>query len=422
MNMLQRIGSGIAFIFLFLLLALSNCSSEKIEPNRVQTGLDRVVADNFSGFKGKNLGIVCNHTSRDKTGEHIVDLFHKNKSCSVRAIFAPEHGFRGKEAAGSSIEDDMDPRTGIKIYSLYGDTKKPTEKMLENIDMLIYDIQDIGARFYTYISTMTYCMEAAAENDIPIAVFDRPNPIRGNIVEGPILQEDYQSFVGLHPIPIRYGLTPGELAILINKSGYLKNKIKADLSVIKLKGWKRSLWYDQTDLPWIAPSPNIPDLETALVYPGMCLLEGTNLSEGRGTDTPFLLFGAPWISSDTLVSKLNRMDFEGIKFQGQNFKPVDIPGQAHNPKYENQECRGIRLQITDRETYRPVKTAVKILATINNNYPENFQWRKRWIDLLTGSDDLRKNFKNNAAVESLLQDWQTQAQAFEKLSKKYYLY
>ena len=172
--MLQRIGSGITFLSLTLLFVLSNCSPKESKLNKVRTGLDRIVEDNFSGFNGKNLGIVCNHTSRDKTGEHIVDLFHKNKSCSVRAIFAPEHGFRGKEAAGSSIEDDIDPRTGIKIYSLYGDTKKPTEKMLENIDMLIYDIQDIGARFYTYISTMTYCMEAAAENDIPIAVFDRP--------------------------------------------------------------------------------------------------------------------------------------------------------------------------------------------------------------------------------------------------------
>jgi len=399
---------------------VASCSTGQ-NKQQVLTGLDRLVSDDFTKFDGKTVGIVCNHTARNKDGNHIVDLFHKSNKVTVKAIFAPEHGFRGQESAGSSIDDQVDAKTGIKIYSLYGKTRKPTDKMLEGIDALVYDIQDVGVRFYTYISTMTYCMEAAAEKDIPIYILDRPNPIRGDIVEGAIRKNGYESFVGMHPIPVRYGMTVGELATMINQEDFL-DTLRADLKIVKMQGWKRDLWYDQTKLPWIAPSPNMPELTTAIVYPGMCFLEGTNLSEGRGTEFPFLLFGAPWLDSDKIVEELNNLNLDGIVFHKKDFTPVDLPGRATNPKYEDKKCGGIKLEITDRNNYRPIRTAVKIIAQIYDHYPEKFEWRKRWIDLLSGSDELRNTISEEKQVDSLLSKWELEAKDFQNLSKKYFLY
>src|SRR6056297_793534 len=240
-------------VVLIISILLTACEKRTVT---VQTGLDSVISEKFSRFKGKNIGIVCNHTSRDKAGNHIVDLFHDNTT--VQAIFAPEHGYRGDAAAGAHIEDGKDVKTGIPIYSLYGKTRKPSAKMLENIDVLVYDIQDVGVRFYTYISTMTYCMEAAAEQDIEFVVLDRPNPIRGDRIEGPLLNSEFSSFVGMHEVPIRYGMTAGEYAVFVNEEGLLNETEKVDLTVVEVKGWQRSLWYDETDLQWIAPSPNMP--------------------------------------------------------------------------------------------------------------------------------------------------------------------
>lgn len=418
--MLEFFLKNITFLSLGLFLIMASCSSGQ-NSHKLQTGLDRLVADEFSEFNGKAVGIICNHTARDKSGNHIVDLFHKNENVKVKAVFAPEHGFRGKESAGSSIDDQVDSKTGIKIYSLYGKIRKPTDEMLNGIDALVYDIQDVGVRFYTYISTMTYCMEAAAENNIPIYVLDRPNPIRGDIVEGAIRKEGYQSFVGMHPIPVRYGLTAGELATLINQENYL-DTLKTNLRIIKMQGWKRDLWYDQTNLPWIAPSPNMPDLKTAIVYPGMCFLEGTNLSEGRGTKRPFLLFGAPWLNSDKMTPKLNQLNLAGVSFNKKDFTPIDIPGQATNPKYEDEKCGGIRLEITDRNEFRPIRTAIEIIALVQENYPKKFEWKNRWIDLLSGSDQLRKTIDNEKDLDSLIKVWEKQAENFKNSSADYYFY
>ena len=421
--MLNALLKKMIYAGLGLLLIIKACSpADRAQSTQVKSGLDRVVESDYKGFEDKSLGIICNHTTKDRTGKHIVDLFHNNGKSTVKSIFAPEHGFRGDESAGAKIEDDIDPRTGAQIYSLYGKTRKPTPEMLAGVDALIYDIQDVGVRFYTYISTMSYCMEAAAENNIPIYVLDRPNPIRGDIVEGPILKEGYESFVGMHPIPIRYGMTAGELAVFINSEGYLKNQVKADLKVVELKGWEREQWYDQTDLPWIAPSPNMPDLETAIVYPGMCFMEGTNLSEGRGTNTPFLLFGAPWLDSKAIAQKLNNMNMPGINFSTTEFAPVEIPGKAYNPKYQDEKCQGIKLHITDRNQYRPVGSTIKILYTVYKTHPDQFQWRKSSIDRLTGSSKLRETFTENGSIDSLISDWQMEADAFKKFSKKYYIY
>ena len=258
------------------------------------TGLDQIRKFD-SLFSGKKIAIITNHTAVNKNQVHISDIFAAIPESRIIAYFGPEHGIKGNEAAGSKIEHKKSEAL-IPVYSLYGKTLKPTEEMLKNVDILVFDIQDIGARFYTYIWTMALAMEAATENNIPFVVLDRPNPINGIQVEGNILENEFSTFVGLYPIVVRHGLTIGELANMFNEEGWLKNGVKADLKVIKLKNWDRGRWLDQTELPFIATSPNMPNLETATVYPGLCLLEGTNVSEGRGTDEPFLQFGSPWRS------------------------------------------------------------------------------------------------------------------------------
>jgi uncharacterized protein YbbC (DUF1343 family) len=404
-----------ALTFALLILMLQGCNEKKI----VRSGLDRLKADNFEQFQGKNIGLICNHTSLDGEGNHIVDLFHAKTN--VKAIFAPEHGYRGNEAAGATIEDGKDAKTGIDIYSLYGETRKPTPEMLDSIDVLVYDILDVGVRFYTYISTMTYCMEAAAEQGIDFVVLDRPNPIRGDIVAGPELEEEFKSFVGMHQTPVRYGLTAGEFATYINEEGLLEQGIKVNLQVVAAENWHRNQWYDETGLEWIAPSPNIPNLTTALVYPGMCLLEGTNMSEGRGTDTPFLLFGAPWLNNEKVVSELTALNLAGISFHCENFTPKDIPGKAYNPKLENQLCKGIKLTITNRDKDRPIETTALILQTIAAEHPADFQWNERWINLLSGNRNVRK-FIDERKVESLFETWQQNCDRFKKETQKYLLY
>jgi uncharacterized protein YbbC (DUF1343 family) len=360
----SRIRGKLSFLlFLILVLVVTSIAGPKpISPRLVQSGLDVIVSQNFQLFSGKRVGIVCNHTACDKNGRHVVDLFHQSGVCQVTAIFSPEHGFRGTQADGSRIDNETDSLTGATIYSLYGKISKPTPEMLINVDVLIYDIQDVGVRFYTYISTLTKVMESAAENNIPVVVLDRPNPIGGDRIEGPLLDLQFKSFVGPHAIPIRYGLTSGELARLINGEHWLANSLQADLTVVEMQGWRRSDWYDQTNLPWIAPSPNMPTLATAIAYPGFCLLEGTNLSEGRGTDSPFLKFGAPYIEGRRYARALNRLKCPGVKFEAISFTPKSIPGVASKPKYEDQACQGVRLVITDRDNFLPLATMVRILG------------------------------------------------------------
>jgi len=400
-------------IFILLILVIfivQACAEEK-----TLCGLDVVIQNEFKDFTGKKVGLICNHTSVDKKGNHIVDLFHGN--VEVKAIFAPEHGFRGEEAAGGHIADGVDTKTGIAIFSLYGKTKKPTPEMLKDIDVLVYDIQDVGVRFYTYISTMTYCMESASENNIKFIVLDRPNPIRGNVSEGGILEDGFNSFVGMHGVPIRYGMTAGEYAKYINGEGILGSKV--DLSVVKVKGWQRNQWYDETDLNWIKPSPNMPDLETAIVYPGMCFLEGTNLNEGRGTHTPFLLFGAPWLDNQKLCDELKNVD--GIEFTCQDYTPIDIKGKAYNPKYEGEICKGVMQKITDRNRYKPIETTAIILQKIAGIHPQKFQWKEHWIDKLSGNSDLRKHI-DNKEVNELFSVWAISNKKFMNKAKPYFIY
>lgn len=406
--------------FALLSILLSACRSPS-ERHPVKTGLDIVRENQFKQFSGKRIGVICNHTACDGDGRHIVDLISENRTCQLVAIFAPEHGFRGMHADGSIIENKTEPKTGAIIYSLYGSVRQPTSEMLKDVDVLIYDIQDVGARFYTYITTLSLAMESAANYGIPFVVLDRPNPIRGNITEGPILDMNFQSFVGPHPIPIRYGLTIGELAGWINGEIFSKRNIHVDLTVIQAKGWRRSLWYDQTGLPWIAPSPNIPTLETAIVYPGFCLLEGTSLSEGRGTDAPFLKFGAPWIDPEYYAQELNNLRLPGLRFEPISFTPASIPNVALSPKYENQPCGGVRTIITDRNRLRSVKAMLIILEKTRDLYPDDFSPRGT-LNRLYGSDRLQQALNEHIPIQQLVSDWQENLEQFTNRSKNYYLY
>ena len=364
-------------------------ASPPVDKMPVRTGLDILLDSKIDLITGKTIALVTNQTGIDQNGNPNYKRLMSMDEIKLKVVFSPEHGLFGeadKEITYANQIEDLP-----KVYSLYGSTRKPTKEMLDGIDMIIYDIQDIGARFYTYISTLGLVMEAAAELNIPIIVLDRPNPIRSDIVEGPILDLKYQSFIGKYPIPIRYGWTIGELAEKIIQEKWIHPTPK--LITIPMEGWNASLWYDETTLPWVKPSPNIPDLETALIYPGMCLLEGTNISEGRGTDKPFKWFGAPWINSKNLSQELNKLKLSGVVFVPKSFTPISIPGVADKPKYENQLCHGIEIRIIDRNKYNSVKTGISVLKKINELYPDFLIIKKTRLNKLWGSDTLLKTLQ-----------------------------
>ncbi|RZP31032.1 DUF1343 domain-containing protein [bacterium] len=381
----------------------SSISTPPVDKVHVKTGIDILLDKKQNLIADKRIALVTNQTGVDQYGvanyKRLMDL----ENTKLEVVFSPEHGIFGETDKEVTYNDGI--KNLPKIYSLYGAVRKPTREMLDSIDIIIYDIQDIGARFYTYISTLGLVMEAAAELNIPVLVLDRPNPIRGDIVEGPILDIEYQSFIGKYPIPIRYGWTVAELAEKIIQENWINPT--PQLTVIPMEGWNTSLWYDETTLPWIKPSPNIPNLETALIYPGMCLLEGTNISEGRGTNNPFQWFGAPWIDSRVLSQKLNNLKLSGVVFVPKSFIPISIPGVADKPKYENQLCYGIEIRVVDRNKFNSVKSGVNILKTINEMYPDSLIIKEKRLNKLWGSDTLltelkeKKVSKNFFAAEAI---------------------
>jgi len=367
----------------------NSISTPPVDKVHIKTGIDILLDKKQNLIADKRIALVTNQTGVDQYGvanyKRLMDL----ENTKLEVVFSPEHGIFGETDKEVTYNDGI--KNLPKIYSLYGAVRKPTREMLDGIDIIIYDIQDIGARFYTYISTLGLVMEAAAELNIPVLVLDRPNPIRGDIVEGPILDIEYQSFIGKYPIPIRYGWTVAELAEKIIQENWINPT--PQLTVIPMEGWNTSLWYDETTLPWIKPSPNIPNLETALIYPGMCLLEGTNISEGRGTNHPFQWFGAPWIDSRVLSQKLNNLKLSGVVFVPKSFTPISIPGVADKPKYENQLCYGIEIRVIDRNKFNSVISGVNILKTINEMYPDSLIIKEKRLNKLWGSDTLLKELK-----------------------------
>ena len=410
-----------AHIFLVVGLAVLFIRCSSSDSAVVRTGLDVLMDERIDDLTGKHIGIITNHTGLDRNGNHIVDLLKDHPEFEVVALFGPEHGVRGNQNEWIPSERDQKP----PVYSLYGETRKPTPEMLEGIDLLIFDIQDIGARFYTYISTMAYDIEAAAEYGIPFVVLDRPNPVTGRLVEGPVLDIRFKSFVGIAPIPVRHGMTVGELARMFNDEGWLEGGVRCDLEVIPMDGWRRELWYDQTDLGWIKPSPNMPDLEAAALYPGICFLEATNVSEGRGTEAPFKQIGAPWINGTELSEALNAQHIANVRFFPASFTPVDMPGMAMDPKYEGEECRGVRIEVTDRNRFEAVAMGIRLICTIRDLYPRDYKWRqenRRGMELLSGTGWIPSAIDEGETAVKIIHRWQAELERFKELRQRYLIY
>lgn len=392
-------------------------------PNKAQiiNGADLLFSENLYLINGKKIGVVCNHTSLLSDGTHLVDALLNQKEVKVNAIFTPEHGFKGFAEAGEVVDYKDNLYKEVPIISLYGKDKKPSKEMLENIDILIFDIQDVGARFYTYISTLYYILEAAGQYNIPVIILDSPNPIGGTYVDGPVLDEKYKSFVGIAPIPITHGMTIGELANFFIGEKLISGWENDSLKIIKCKNWHREI-PEEFFKKWISPSPNINFLETAFIYPGNCLLEGTNISEGRGTDFPFLQIGAPFIKSKDVIDKINLLDVVGAEFQPVTFVPKDIEGMATSPKFKDKICNGIKINITNPDKFEPVKFGVKLLYVLIKLYGDKIKFNDASFDRLAGENILRKQLLNKTDPEIIFASWQKGLIKFEKNRNQYLLY
>jgi uncharacterized protein YbbC (DUF1343 family) len=387
----------------------------------VLTGLDLVEKLWPKDLKGARVGLVAHPASVNGKLEHAVDIFRRSKKFKLAALFGPQHGIYGQTQDNMvEWEGFPDPATGLPVYSLYGRVRKPGRAMLENIDVLAVDLQDVGSRYYTFIWTLDLCMEACREAGKTIVVLDRPNPINGTLMEGPVLQPGFRSFVGLRPLPVRHGMTIGEIG------HYLEDVFHQGVHyrVVPMEGWKRKQWFDGTALPWVLPSPNMPTLDTALVYPGMCLLEGTNLSEGRGTTRPFEIFGAPFIHAETIVERLREFRLPGVLFRPMSFQPTF-------QKHTGLLCGGAQIHVTDREKFKPFRTAVAILKAVHNTWPRDFAWKqppyeyeeiKMPIDILAGSERLRKDIEAWKDIREIESWWKEELKEFAKIRKKYLLY
>ena len=385
----------------------------------VRPGVEVFVASPPAFVQGKRLGLITNHSGMDRQRRATIDLLAALPGSKVVALFAPEHGIRG--VAEARVETTVDEKTGIPIYSLYGDTRKPTPEMMKDVDVLVFDIQDIGVRQYTYESTMVHGMQAAAEKGIPFVVLDRPNPITGTIIEGNILEPEFQTFIGIYPVASRHGMTVGELARMYND----QQKIGANLTVIPVEGWRRDMWWDDYDLPWVNPSPNIRSLEAEMHYPGTVFFETVNVSEGRGTDRPFEQIGAPWMNNQEVVSRMNAMKLPGVRFEA-----VDIPVAAGGRKFPGETLKGVRLHVTDRNSYRPIRASLLLIDVIRTLHPTQFEWRgantrdstiSYTIYRHAGTRRLKEAI-DNGTLPQLLDEWDRDAERFRALRAPYLLY
>ena len=419
-------------LFLFVLACAPNTQepnteaqtvAESVDPLPFQTGAEVLVASDWAPLAGKRVGLIVNHTAM-VGDEHIIDAIHRTPNVELVALFGPEHGIRGDEDAGAQVQDGIDQQSGAPIYSLYqGDTRKPAPESLQGIDVLVFDIQDIGARFYTYISTLGLTMQAAAEQNIAFMVLDRPNPLGGEYVSGYVLEEGNTSFVGQYPIPIAHGMTIGELARLIKGEAYLEGLENLDLSVIEMEGWSRSMTWDQLNRPWIPTSPNIPDVETAFVYAGTCFFEAVEASEGRGTRTPFLQVGATWGNAEDLVATLNSYQLDGVDFEPIEFTPVSLEGMSSNPRFKDQQVQGVKQSVTDYKTYKPIEAGIHVLHAFYSANPAQANFiNERWLRLLAGTDRLRHALVDGIGPQEIIESWADEIDAFKELRENYLLY
>lgn len=379
---------------------------------KVKLGIDNI--DKYMDiFENKTVGLITNPTGLDSNFNSTIDLLKERTN--LVALYSPEHGVRGDIQAGEKVDNYIDEKTGLNVYSLYGKNKRPSYDMIKDLDVLVFDIQDVGSRFYTYLYTMAYAMESCKEFNKTFVVLDRPNPIGGKEVEGNILDINYKSFIGLYPITQRYGLTIGELALLFNK----EFKLGCDLRIVKLEGWERWMYFEDTDLPWIMPSPNIPTIDTALVYNGTCIFEGTNISEGRGTTKPFEMIGAPWLNAYSLAEEMNKMSLPGVKFRPVYFTPTFS-------KHSGDLCKGVQVHITNRKEFKPVTTGLSLLFKIREESKEKFQFippytkeGKHMIDYNTGGSYVRQG---KTTLKELISMWDEDKIKFTDIKERYHIY
>lgn len=387
----------------------------------VRIGLERILAEESHLLKGARVGLICNPSAINTNLDHAVDLFYSHRDIDLKVIFGPQHGVRADEQDNMlETNHGIDPTTGLPVYSLYSETRKPTADMLKDVDILVFDIQDVGSRYYTFIYTMAYAMEACVQHKKKMVILDRPNPINGVDVQGNVLNPKLKSFVGLFPLATRHGLTVGELAHLFRD----EFDVKCELHVVKMEGWKRSMFFDETGLPWVLPSPNMPTLETAVVYPGMCLFEGTNISEGRGTTRPFEIFGAPFIDPWKILPGLEKHNLAGVKFRPLNFKPTFN-------KWVGQICGGFQIHVLDRRAFDPYLTALAILREIRAHYPTQFSWKpppyeyeyeKLPFDILSGDVRIGEYILEGKPLRDFSALWAEEIEEFKAKRAKVLLY
>lgn len=390
----------------------------------LKTGAELLQIQNFLPLRGKKVGLITNHTAV-VGNQHIIDAVHSSKEVELVALFGPEHGIRGAADAGAKIQDSVDQKTGIPIFSLYGTNRRPTPEMLRGCDALVFDIQDVGARFYTYISTLGLCMQSAAEAKIPFYVLDRPNPLGGNQIAGWIRQPEFDSFVGQYPIPIQSGLTMGELAKMIKGEAYLPNLENLELNIIPCQGWKRAELFSDYGTNWIAPSPNLPQFENALVYPGTCLFEGLNASEGRGTKNPFLTLGAPNLDSQSLAKELNNRELPGVVFVPHDFTPISITGMSSEPKLKNQHLGGLEILVTNPREVKPVELGIYLAHAFYQAIPNSQKatfFNKPWLAKLAGTNQLADLIESGQDPEAIIDSYRGEVEQFRKRRAKYLLY
>ena len=388
---------------------------------RTVLGLEKLLRDKVDLLHGARIGLICNQASVDHQLRHAADLFHEQKGINLTTLFGPQHGIRG------DVQDNMietahavDRTTGIPIYSLYSETREPTEEMLENVDTLVFDMQDVGCRIYTFIYTLANCMRAAKKYGQRVIVCDRPNPINGETVAGTVLEPEYASFVGQFPIATRHGMTVCELARMFNEHF----GIGCELETITMEGWSREQWFDETDAPWVMPSPNIPTLASATVFPGTVHVEGTQISEGRGTTRPFELNGAPYILAEEYAAHLTRLGFPGVHFRGCGFQPTF-------QKHAGVTCGGVQIHVTDRREFEPVIVGIAIVKVAHDLYREHFHWKtppyeyvydKNPFDVIAGTDKLRVAIERGDSIESIAESWTDELGKFKRERERFTLY
>lgn len=406
--MIRKIIKSAALLF----AAFSFLSAQS---TNIKLGDEILLAEKFELIKNKNIGLITNTSAVLSDGQPFIDSLLKTDSVRIKSVFALEHGFDLRAGAGVLIKDDYIKQ--IKVHSLYGQTKKPTPQMMQGLDVIVFDIQDVGARFYTYISSLKYVLEACAENNVEIIVCDRPNPLGGLYVDGPILEDEYKSFVGIDNLPVVHGMTIGEIAAFFND----RIPRRANLTIVKMEGWQRSKYWDELNLTWRSPSPNIINFTSVLLYPAVCYFEGTNISEGRGTYTPFNIIGAPFINARELRNVIEKELNGVIEARAIEFVPVSIEDMAMNPKYKGDICSGVQLVIKDRKRYKPVETGVKLISIMHKLYPDKFEMTE-YFDLLWGTNSVKSQILAGKEPEQIINSWQEKLNRFKELRNNYLLY